>query len=319
MNYRFIYFYIITLFIFLFTGCEKENDTTEKQAENFQQGTFSMMQIADPSQLEGAKKSGLDIKKVTKPGFDLGEIKASKEYYFILLNTGSSPIFNISLQSSNENFKLHPTNINTLLPFDDTKNLDINLSVPIITVSVEHGVRLNGIGYTAPLDTGLHITQIDITGETLIMEDSVIDISYAKKMQCYAKVMNIEIYADGNPVDLFTPIGTIDDEILFMGEIPFYPIREMEYTTIYTIKNTGNTSINAGIFGISSNMPLIIPGDSATFTNVESGYVVYWNNNHTNGGDQVVVKIDADGAIGNPEKFRFKQDGNAYFSLYKER
>lgn len=66
--------------------------------------------------------------------FDLGDIKASREFLFLLSNSGDVPVFDISITTDHLQFRVSPQRIDTLRANGSTDNL-----LPLVSVGVEHG------------------------------------------------------------------------------------------------------------------------------------------------------------------------------------
>ncbi|MEX0360189.1 MAG: hypothetical protein AB3N10_04285, partial [Allomuricauda sp.] len=75
-------------------SCSKENDSTNQVASQ-----FAFEQVEGKTLTSISSKS--NIGSNSNIGFDLGDIKKTKQFYFILSNTGEAPIFDIELKSSN--------------------------------------------------------------------------------------------------------------------------------------------------------------------------------------------------------------------------
>lgn len=77
----------------------------------------------------------------TNATFDLGDLRGSKSYYFILSNIGSTSINNITLTTSDSSVVVTPSTIGVLYPNDSSSIMQT------VKVTILHGTILeNGVG-----------------------------------------------------------------------------------------------------------------------------------------------------------------------------
>jgi hypothetical protein len=99
--------------------------------------------------------SGLQARNIE---LSAGDVKASDTFYFILKNSGTAPIDNIVLESSDSHFVVTPGTIPVL---DTSETATIQ---PIIRVAINHGSVIGGIGYSDLLPSGKNTSTIHIAG-----------------------------------------------------------------------------------------------------------------------------------------------------------
>jgi hypothetical protein len=80
--------------------------------------------------------------------FNMGSLNKTSTYLFELVNTGSTDMTNISLETNNAAVTISPSIISVLSPSNSGS------VVPIIQVTVQHGLSANGIGTAPTLTAG---------------------------------------------------------------------------------------------------------------------------------------------------------------------
>jgi hypothetical protein len=92
---------------------------------------------------------------------NLGKIKATKTFPFLLLNNSSTEITNITLVSNNPAFEVYPSTISVLGAPDSSVS-----SMPMIQVTAVHGLASSGTGFKAPVMRDTNSTAaITISGD----------------------------------------------------------------------------------------------------------------------------------------------------------
>ena len=83
-------------------------------------GAFGLgyMKGLSKSTANAAVKSGANV------NFDLGSIKGSTAFYFLLYNIGSTPITNVTLSIADTPFAVYPSAMDTLIPGGDVGAAD---------------------------------------------------------------------------------------------------------------------------------------------------------------------------------------------------
>lgn len=304
---------IFFIFILLLYSCKKnrENDIQKpgifalSRLENYN----STYKSANFQELINVKKtSSLD-----QYSFDLGEIKTSKEFYFLLLNVGDLPIFDIQLSSDNPNFKISPTKISSLSSTNNISDLDNDQILPIITIGIEHGKRIDGNGYGDLLNMGINNSIITIVGKTIQDEDTL-SISCSSSIVVDAKVMDIIFYVDNNEINLFNPSGSLTTSIKGLGTLPYYYVDYINKPI--KITNSGNIPITIEILGNNIDTVNLAPSLSVDSLIVEGKYMVFTIANTTSSGHHAIFKLNSQGTAVKNDKLRLLSDGNAYFSVF---
>lgn len=255
-------------------------------------GKFSISRVQNLSK----KSSGPLPQADDRAGFDLGSVKASGNYHFLLYNVGFSAVTNISIAFADSHFTACPTRMDTLFP-----GIDIGL-LPIVTVNAEHGIALSGVGYRPLLPKGNDTAVLRITGTTRTQSGTdstlILDVAMAVK----ALVMDIEMRDTGGMVPLGSPSGRARGN--FPDGISELPLYGVSGCTV-SVKNTGNVpvtmkvwpeqvSVNDTSYGKVSSTT-IPAGDSARVPRKSGRQVLCIDGNNTIS-DQVKLPLSPNGA-----------------------
>ncbi len=156
----------------LFVACQKHQDEVvpAKEAEPpapavetpaAAPGYFVISSVQRTTAPGGRTTAGETIR------FDLGALKASKEFLFMIANGGDEAIFDVTLTTDKPAFQIFPGKIQ-LVP--GRKGSAI---IPLLTVGITHGVNLNGIGNAPTLPKGENTAIITMKGKTVSGKDTV--------------------------------------------------------------------------------------------------------------------------------------------------
>ncbi len=300
------------ILIFLIVSCKKDKENAKLQSGQF---SFSKLENYNSTLKFGKtqKFTSSSVVSQNQYSFNLGELKTSKSFYFLLLNVGDLPIYNISLTTDNPNFIISPSKISYL---GSTKNLsvnDSNLIFPIITLGIEHGQKINGNGYGTLLDTGINTCTITIKGKTILNNDTVL-LSISPTMLVNAKLMDIKFFVNNQEINLYNPSGSLTTAIRGIGTIPYYYTDFMNKPV--KIMNTGNTTITLQILGNTADTITLEPDKNIDSLKIDGQSMVFTIGNTTSGGYHAVFILNSDGTAVINNKLKLLDDGNAYFSLF---
>jgi hypothetical protein len=254
------------------------------------------------TELTNSESSSLKSTKSTSTSsFDFGDLKASKEFFFLLMNGGDKPIFNISLSTDNSQFSIRPTQVNKLsggILLNNAVNTGI---IPILTLGITHGINLNGVGYVDLLPMGANVSVLTITGQTIDNGDTI-EISNSFDISVNAKVMDIELYEGSDKINMENRTGYAALPIGGLGFVSYYSIYD---SSMISIKNTGNVDIDLyyGNVEAQDNHILISQSDSVSFKPSDS---------------YAVIVLDGNGTITRYSKIPIGDDGKGYFCLIKD-
>lgn len=276
--------YSLLIFVVLFSSCDKEEPLKKS-------GYFILTELQNADY----KSAEHQYDESIKTSFSLGDIKASKEFYFILSNGGDSPIYNIRLSSDNSVFKVTPESISSL---SGKLSIEINDLIPLISVGIIHGTKLNGVGYTELLPMNENHSTITITGKTIENGDTVNLVSEFN-LRINAKVLNIQLFDDENEIDLPNPIGQVHCNL---GQFRYYRV-----SNNLIIKNIGNVPFDLTTY-ISSLGTFTKDGESLTILPNELNTIEMHNG-------FVIYEMDSDGTICDYERINLENNGKGYFGI----
>jgi hypothetical protein len=226
--------------------------------------------------------------------FDLGDLKNSREYYFILTNGGEEPIFDIRLSSSVSAFQITPEAIGYLPGINVVTGVISGGFIPLITLGVTHGTRLNGFGFATLLPLNLNTSLITISGKTLKNGDTIA-VSETVEMRVFSRVMDIKLYDGQSEIDLSHPVGGA----MFTGPMGTNNYRWYRITNnSFDVENSGNVSITISFYEQSTfiNSARLEPGIRTTFW---AGNLAMMNS----------MVLDGQGTITHPERIELFENG----------
>jgi hypothetical protein len=284
------YFIPFMVLTFAQSSCNKE------EAKRETPGYFVI------TELKNSESSSLKSTKSTVgSSFDFGDLKASKEFFFLLTNGGDKPIFNITLSTDDSQFSIRPSKIEKLSGGTLIGNAVNTGIIPILTLGITHGINLNGVGYDALLPMGVKTSVLTITGKTIDNGDTI-EISNSFDISVNAKVMDVELYEGANKINMEDRTTSIATPLGGLGFITYYSVYD---TSMITIKNVGNVDIDlfyGDITGTIDNYLLLSQADSVSFKPSD------W---------MTAIVLDSKGTITRNSKIPMGDDGKGYFCIIK--
>lgn len=234
--------------------------------------------------------------------YSLGDLKASKQFYFWILNGGDNPIFNVRLNIDNPHFTIAPDQIG-LLPKNQTDNIQI---ISPITLGVLHGIQLNGVGSTDLLPMGENIAELKITGQTIDAGDTI-DLESKFLFSVHAKVMDVELYSNGDEIELNAPTGSARmGNYGVNGHIRYYDVT----SNAVEIKNVGNVEIVLHETTLDNNGKRIDVRTDTLLQNQTLGIYLSPGFN--------VLELESQGTITNSSRINLSDNGKGYIAIIKK-
>lgn len=265
-------------------SCSEDNDSIKTVG-----GHFKLVQI------QSAKNARTLATSDESTTFDLGDLRASKEFYFLLQSTGGT-ITDITLETDNPSFTVTPESISEL-----EENGAI---MPLISVGITHGIYLNGFGFTDILNMGEQSTTLTIRGKTVI-EGNLVDVESVFTFRINAKVMDARLFDDNSEIDFTSVFSTTSGvpNAGGLGAVRGY----LSQTGIIKIENTGNVDIRVrGVANFAGELFVdesVAPGESISFDITGRNYAV--------------ISLDGNGTITDNNKIQMGNDGKGYFGVEK--
>ncbi len=177
--------------------------------------------------------TALQVSSFAGPSFDLGTIRATDEFFFILSNAGGAGITGITIVSDNPAFEVTPTAISELPPDTGTASI-----TPVVRVTAVHGIAAAGLGFADLLPAGANNAVIDFNGTTTDSVGASIAVALDVTLTVNAFVFDIQITDVNGVVDL-TGAGVVFGPP--DGEGFGLPLVQVQGDIL--VENTGNVDI----------------------------------------------------------------------------
>lgn len=287
------------LFVFLlvsltFSGCGGGgSNSIAGPVATLKPGEF---QVSMASNLKGSLKT-------TSSDFDLGSLKATQSFYFVLNNSGDIPITDISLAVNNAAFEVYPQKI------DQLANSSNVAAVPIISIKAKHGQTTGTVGHVPTLSPGELNAKVEITGKTKAADGEEISLSYTLSLSTFVQYADIKLAYNGIERDLTKPdyggTITLGDGSFVKSYVGAAPI----------IQNTGNTNLSLEIF--DNQGVYLIGSEKIRNVTLEPGQT-YAEDFSSTTNNEVIVRIDTLGVVYDTERLKGHADGYIYFVLDKQ-
>lgn len=274
-------FFSFWIIMFSLLACNKE-DNNDPQPKP---GSFVLTELKQ----SGLKSANTDS---IKTEFNLGDLYASKEFYFILSNAGDNPIYDVRFVSDNPAFTITPSYISTLYGSNSNSTM-----IPLISMGVTHGVKLNGVGYTSLLPMNENSATFTVTGN-IEENGKMVEIQSKFRFNVNAKVMDIALYDNESEIDLFKPAFSMSSNLGGLGFIRGYIFT----TTEMKIKNIGNVDINFTVYPRGKK-------DATYSLKVDSIAQVTLNQ------PNYYIELESNGAVTDDSKIQLGNNGNGFFSF----
>ena len=284
---------VILISLLIFGSCKKDKE--QEIATARQPGSFNLIELKNNQKSTDLKSAN----KTVSSSFDFGDLKASKEFYFLLTNGGDEPIYDIHLSTNNPSFNVTPSNISSLAGGILLNNEENAGLIPMINIGIIHGTQLNGVGYTHLMPMGLNTSILTITGKTIKNGDTIM-ISNKFNLSVNAKIMDIKLYENSTEIDLTKPQGSVFPGLGGLGFLRLYSIYD---TSVISIKNIGNVSIELHYGGSSnsqSNMITLAQSDSVSLP--LNSYFTHF-------------EFDSNGTITDNSRVQLGDDGKGYLVI----
>lgn len=252
-------------------------------------------QIIDGITYVPYEKSAANQRTTNTVNFDIGKLKASKSFYFILSNIGDTSLTNITIEANNPNVEVFPKSIDRLEPAGKTG------IVPLLELGIVHGNRLNGVGFQSLLPMGDNTIELTIKGQTQ-GEKGEETVELKADIKLFAGVMDIELFQAGTAIDL----------------------KKIDYSTTLGAKESGlgfiiGYKVNSNTIAIQNSGNVVL--DVKVVFNATSGKKII---NHTlNVGEKKDIKmfsyafivVDSGGFIADLARLQIGNGGRAYFAV----
>ena len=287
------YLFLFVLCLSVLVSCKNKNGV---DPEGSNPGTFDLTQLQGNKRIRKQVINGVTYvpyyaasanrnqRTTNTVSFDLGRIKASKAFYFILSNTGDQPITNVTIESNDPQYEVFPKSIDNITPAKEGG------VVPLLEVGVIHGNRLNGVGFQGLLPMGDNTITLNIKGKTRD-EGGEIDVDLVAEARLFAEVMDVEFYVDEEKHPYKDGLGNYASVYLKKGQV-------------FKIKNTGNVEIRALFYNKGGSVTQFL-ADTA----LPVGQTYEFQGTLPQVRYHVHLDIDGNGVVVNPDHLYQRRDG----------
>jgi hypothetical protein len=300
---------IAAVFLSCSVGNPLQTGTTDQSVSPIEgPGTFGI------SQLKGLEKRLAKTAVVSgrTADFDLGSIRGSSAFYFLLYNVGKSKITGVTLRVTDSlNFSAYPSTIDTLVQGTDVGML------PIVKIVAYHGSAIDGAGYRSLMTMGRHSTELVISGTTKTGFGKDTSIILTAGLNLNALVMDVAVSLDDHPVDMAIPSGNMGGIATLDGidiaDVRYYGMGDTSSSRI-KIRNTGNVPVNFTAWNY------LWPGDPVDtvqkFLDVGDSVAIPRGIRYPNSTVFPFICLDGNHTVTDYLRLPLQSDGRCYFIMY---
>jgi hypothetical protein len=293
---------LIVSSLLLIAGCSEQPAGPEQTTTlNPQSGKFGLSSMGklEKRSADAAVQSG---SRVT---FNLGKIKGSSGFFFLLYNVGMTPITNVTLSIENPAYSVFPSSMDTLIPGSDVGML------PVVKIAAFHGTPYDGIGTRPLLPMGNNKFVLHISGnsKTTAGKDTVIALD--AEMNLEALIMDLSIIGMN---EILTPApegGVNTSEVAKIGS---GITKVCNYTTscnadsIITIRNDGNVPLHCQMYRssyVSANYTVVKIADTVIASGSQIVKRIYVSDNS----QAYYLVASGENAVVDPAKLKLNDNG----------
>lgn len=225
--------------------------------------------------------------------YGLGDLKASRTISFLIGNSGTNAINNITITSSSDYLSFTPSTFQ-VLEGADSANFEL------FEIGIEHGIAINGIGYVDILPMGNNSPTFTVSGT----REGGETISSTYQLTFNAKVAAFELIIGGVTKDI--SVGDSN------GTSPYGNLNNAKYfysnNKSIKIKNIGNVDLSVRFLGHFDNINTIY-----STHNITKSQTLTLNSPLTPYNQW--VEVDGDNAVFDFNVYDVGNNGKAYFEL----
>jgi hypothetical protein len=303
-----VLFFLVLIQMLLTVGCDtvspvKTNETVTLTPEP---GSFGVGYMKGLSK----SKAAANVQSGANISFDLGSIKGSNSFYFLLYNIGGTPITDVTLEMDDSNFTVYPSAMDTL-----TSGNDVGV-LPVVKISAIHGTALDGYGFRPLMHKGKNTGHLLVSGKTKTSNGNDTSVTLLAELNLNALVMDIVVQCGLDTVNL---IQTNGDFCGFLGSYPFdgYEVVNMRgFGNSYkgdsiSITNTGNVSITLRMLYIDEFIGTIIDTLQYTIDTLQKVVV-----SRGQSSIRPMFCLDGNNTIADHSRLPLQQNGKCYFQWF---
>jgi hypothetical protein len=296
---------LIVSSLMLIAGCSEQPATGPEQTTtlNPQSGKFGLSSMGKLEK-RSADAAVLAGSQVT---FNLGKIKGSSGFFFLLYNVGMTPITNVTLSIENPAYSVFPSSMDTLIPGSDVGML------PVVKIAAFHGTPYDGVGTRPLLPMGNNKFVLHISGnsKTTAGKDTVIALD--AEMNLDALIMDLSINGMNGKLTPAPEGGVNTSEV---ASIESGITKVSNYSTkckgdsIITIRNAGNVPLHCKIYSSSNitatnNYTVVKVADTVIASGSEMKQSIYSSDNS----QAYYLVASGENAVVDPATLRLNDNG----------
>jgi hypothetical protein len=306
MTYRRIASTLAGLVAACLIGCTETGPTNtgESQTLTPEAGQFGLSWLKGLAKVGGTADTGT-VETGAQVNFDLGQIKGSTSYYFLLYNIGRRPITDVTLSTNDTNFLVYPSHIDTLLPGGDIGML------PVVRITALHGTAIDGVGYRSLLPMGDNTPSLTVSGTTGSPRGGDTSVVLQAGLKVKALVMAVDVWVGCNHLNLRNP-STIFGGSVKLGGFEIVSMRGYAGTDSkwLRVRNGGNVAVAVACFYTDFSFAPNPPGYSDTLEIGDSLFV-----SRAGGAPYLCLRIGGDHTVSDYLSLPWQADGNVYFFM----
>src|SRR5512133_334507 len=229
--------------LLLIAGCSEQPASGLEQTTtlNPQSGKFGLSSMGklEKRSADAAVQAGSQVT------FNLGKIKGSSGFFFLLYNVGMTPITNVTLSIDNPAYSVFPSSMDTLIPGSDVGML------PVVKIAAFHGTPYDGVGTRPLLPMGNNKFVLHIAGNSKTTAGTDTVIALDAEMNLDALIMDLSIAGMNEILTPASEGGVNTSEVANIGS---GITKVSNYTTsckadsIITIRNNGNVPLHCQMY-----------------------------------------------------------------------
>lgn len=234
---------LIVSSLLLIAGCSEQTTSGPEETTTLypQSGKFGLSSMGklEKRSADAAVQSGSQIT------FNLGKIKGSSGFFFLLYNVGMTPITNVTLSIDNPAYSVFPSSMDTLVPGSDVGML------PVVKIAAFHGTPYDGIGTRPLLPMGNNKFVLHISGNSKTTSGTDTVITLDAEMNLEALVMDLSIIGINETLTPSPEGGVITGEVAKIEsgitKVNYYST-SCNADSILLIQNKGNVPLHCQIY-----------------------------------------------------------------------
>ena len=291
-------------------GCGENPATTGPDKTitlNAEAGRFGLSHLKGLNRM----KTNSAVKEGENISFDLGNIRGSTGFFFLLCNVGNTPITDITLSVANSAFSVYPTSMDTLIPGSDLGML------PIVKVNAFHGTPLDGVGTRPLLPKGENECVLTISGHTKTAAGTDTTVELQAEMQLNAFIMDVTFSRSDGEIDMRSQSVPLPAEYADLPEaktsfVNTYSM-DCKTDTILTMLNSGNVQTHIRVFsGKISNVTREYMIEKTADTILPPAATLQVILSSSSSDNTALIIVSGENTVSDESRLPLQDDGNCY-------